>query len=312
MTDVRILERVSRNAPLGVRFWDPVDATAAVHGLVVEVFLSGSPRARTRALPSRSGVYVAHRLPASAPPSASPAPGESFPRDFEFRDAEPDELWPAAARPYRVEVRDPQGRFLPVAFDADLPARGLFTWQAGWTSPPQAMLLPGEAGSPPQLLLERVPLFSAPARAVPDPLAVVRAQLRESGTRREAAGRLLGVSIDGLPRGVGLADERGRVAVIFPYPEPPRMSLGSPPEARNDFTWEVELTVFAPPRTSPPRPPSAPVDLADVFAALASAGEAVGATASPAVRPRLTYREALTVRTPGALGADAPYLWVAA
>jgi hypothetical protein len=295
VSDVRVLERVARNAALGLRFWDTAQASSSIDGLRVEVYPPANPRARTLARVNRSGVYVVDALPGL--------------RDFELSDAEPEVLWATATRAYRVEVRDPLGRFLPIAFDADLPARGLFTWRAPWLSPPQPVALPGGPGSPPELLLERVPLFSAPARPVPEPLAVVYAQLRETGSERPAAWSLLGVSIDGVTRGLGLADAEGRVAVMFPYPEPPRRSLASPPEARNDFTWQVALTAFWS-SGSPPRPVPDIADLADVFASLASPRNVIESTVSPAAPLRLTYRQPLTARTAGMPGANASFLFI--
>jgi hypothetical protein len=295
MTAVRVLERVARHAALGVRFWDMAEATAVVDDLDVVVFPRAKPRLRTPAVANRSAVYVAHDVPGL--------------RDFELSDAAPDVLWGSAVSPYRVEVRDPSGRFLPIAFDADLPVRGLFTWTAPWLSPPQPLVLPGEPGSPPQLLVERVPLFSAPTRPVPEPLATVRAELREFGTDHEAAWSLLGVTIDGASRGLGLADGHGRVAVLFPYPEPPRMSLASPPQARNDFTWQVTLTAFWSP-ASPLRAVPELADLADVFAELASPRNVIESVASPSMPLRLTYRQALTARTSGSAGTDASFLFI--
>jgi hypothetical protein len=301
MTDVHRLESVSRNAPLGLRFWDVATATSTVYGLNVQVFPRQNPRARTIAHVNRSGVYVAHQLPLSFPPS---------PRDFEFSDSDPDVLWSAAvSRAYRVEVNDPTGRFLPIAFDADLPARGLLMWLAPFLSPPRPVALPGEPGSPPPLLIERVPLFSAPSRPVPEPLAVVYAQIRELGTGRDAAWSLLTVAIDSSVRGIGLADAQGRIAVMFPYPEPPRMSLASPPEARNDFTWQLALSAFWLSASPPTRVPAA-ADLADVFASFSTPRTVIESTVSPALPLRLTYREALTARTAGTAGADASLLFV--
>jgi hypothetical protein len=276
----RVMERVWRTAALGVRFHDTAAPGPPVTGLVVEVFPRANPRARTLAHANPSGVYVAHAVPGL--------------RGFELGDPRPDAAWTAALRPYRVEVTDPLGRFLPMAFDADLPARGLFTGPAGWMSPPEAPL-------------DGIPLFSAPSRAVPDPLAVVYAHLRERGSRREAAWSLLGVSIGGRSRGVGLADRHGRVAVVFPYPEPPRRALASPPEPRNDFSWDASLTAYVAPPPPPPGPVPERADLADVLAALTEPGAEVDP-----VPLRLAYRQPLTARTPGAAGADASYLWVSA
>ena len=299
MTGFRVLERVTRNASLGIRFWDSAEATSVVYGLEVEVFPRANPRARRTAPANRSGVYVAHALPGL--------------RDFEYSDAEPDVLWATATRPFRVEVRDPYGRFLPMAFDADLPVRGLFTWRDPWFSPPRAIVLPGEEGSPPQLLVERVPLVSSASRPLPDPLAVVRAQLRELGSNRDASWALLAAMIDGDVRGLGLADERGRVAVMFPFPEPARMTLTSPPESRNDFTWEVVLTAYASPSvSSPPAVVPQIADLADVFAQLAYPRTVIESLDSPGLPLRLTYRQELTARSAGFTGADASLLFFAA
>jgi hypothetical protein len=264
----------------------------------VELYPRANPAGRTVARVNRSGTYVAHRVPGLG--------------EWEQLDAEPDALWSAAMRPYRVEVHDPMGRYLPIAFDADLPARGLFTWRAGWLSPPQPIVLPGEPGSPPSLMLERVPLFSAPARPVPDPLGVVRAQMRVDGSGRPAPWSLLAVRIDGETRGLGLADREGRVAVLFPYPELPRLSLASPPEARGDFGWEAELIAYLPPPGSPPRSPAELADLEVVFAALDAPSEVLLGGGSPAPPLRLGYREELTVRTAGRPPAEESYLWVSA
>jgi hypothetical protein len=294
---VAVRERVTRHAALGLRFWDAVQQTSAIDGLVVEVFPRSHPRARSWAVPNRSGVYVAHRIAGL--------------HDHEFGNVDPRAGSPPGTTPHRVEVRDPSQRFLPLAFDADLPARGLFTCVVPGLSPPRAMTLPTEPGSPALPLIGRIPLFSAPTRPVPDPCAAVYAQVREEDGGR-AAGCLLGVSIDGFLCGLGLADDEGRVVVMFPYPEPPRRSLASPPEARNDFTWEVELTAF----WSPPSPVPEPPGIADLAVILESLerppATVIVSRVSPAVPLRLGYRQPLTVRTAGATGVEASYLFVSA
>lgn len=298
---------VQRNVALGLRFWDVAAATSLVDGLVVEVFPQANPHARRHALPNPSAVYVAHAL----------AGLRAF-EGHETREDDPvDEPWRAAregspplAAGYRIEVRDPRGRFLPIAFDADLPARGLLSWLAPWLSPPQPIPLPGTSPSSPQVLLDRIPLFSAPSRPTPEPLAVVRAQMREAVGGRVAAWALLGVEIDGDVVGLGLADREGRVAVHFPYPEPPRTPLSSPPEARSDFRWIVGLTAYAS-SSSPPVPPSeVPMipDLADVLAQLASPRAVVDGVVSPVPPRRLEYRVPMTARTEGQPEADASWL----
>ncbi len=294
MSAVRVLERVARHAALGLRFWDIATGSDAIDGLFVEIVSRANPRARTVAHPNRSGVYVANGVPGL--------------RDFEFDDADSADVWSAATRAYRVEVRDPMERFLPISFDADLPMRGLFTWRAAWLSPPQPIAFPRAPGSPPQLMLERVPLFSTPSRPVPEPLGVVYAQLREQGSDSDAAWSLLCVLIDGVDRGLGLSDSSGRVAVMFPYPEPPRISLASPPEEKNDFTWQISLNVYRS-AVSPQTQAPAIADLADVFSSLTAPRDVIEFDNSPAPPLRLTYREPLTVRTAGRVGSDASYLF---
>jgi hypothetical protein len=296
MSAHRVIESLARTAALGVRFSDIASATSLIDGLRVEVFPHASPHRRVVAHPNRSGVYVAHAVPGL--------------RDFEYGDAEQDALWASALRRYRVEVRDPHGRFLPIAFDADLPARGLFTWRAPWLSPPEPVSDPLHTESPPRLLVGRVPLFPAPTRPVPDPLAVVRAHLRDRATGLDIAWGLLGVTIDGQIRGLGLADAQGRVAVMFPYPEPPRGTLASPPQERHDFTWRVELTAFVPPLESPATSARELADLADILAAMNAPRNVVESLDSPAMPFRLTYRTELTARTAGTTAADASSLFV--
>lgn len=196
-------------------------------------------------------------------------------------------------------MRDPAGRFLPFAFDADVPARGLFNWLAPWTSPPQPWASPTEHGSSPSAMVERVPLFSSPTRPVSEPLAAVRAQLRELGTERPAAWCLLTASIDSTVRGIGLADQEGRVAVLFPYPDRPRPTLASPPLPTNDFRWNTELTAYYVPRPLHTAAPDIP-DLAEVLAQLNSPRTLFQSTSSlPQALPVLSleYRVPLTVRT---------------
>lgn len=306
---LRAGEVVQRNAALGLRFWDIAAATSLIDGLRVEVFPIARPQARRRATANPSGVYVAHRVDGLAA--------------FEFDTAEPaGQAWndaaqtsPAQGGRYRVEVSDPQGRYLPIAFDADLPARGLFSWLAPWMSPPQPILWPGDATSPPQWLIERIPLFSAPSRPPPQPLAVVYAQLREAGSGRIPAWSLLAVDIDGARCGLGMADAEGRVAVMFPYPEPPRALLASPPQARSDFRWTVELSAYWS-EVSPPLPatvdPSTPdrsiPDLGEVLGQLAAPRAVIDSLSSPAPPRRLDYRRPLTAKTEGQDAADASWL----
>lgn len=285
-----------QHAAIGLRFRDVSGDTSPITGLVVEIYLRMNPRTRKRAVANRSGLYVAYIT--------------SGPRDFGYDDANPvDERWADAWHACRVEVQDPYGRFLPLAFDADLmPADSPDAMQP-WLPAPQVVSLAGNDQAPRQRLIEDLPLFPAPGRPLPCLLAVIHAQLRESGSLRVPAWSLLGVSIDGLACGIGLADKQGRVAVMFPYPEPPRQPLNSPPQERSDFRWTVDLSAFWSPASPSEAAPAMP-DLAQVLAQLATPCRVIDSTASPAAPRRLDYRVPLTARTEGLPPADASFLLV--
>jgi hypothetical protein len=184
---MRVVERTILFSPFGVLFWDPATRTRVRAGLDVVRRHDGLSRV-DRARPNRSGVYVLHGPPA----------GRS-----------------------RVEVGDPEGRFLPVAFDAEL-------------SPPG----PAQLGA----ALPVIPLFSASSRPVPPGLAALRAQLATA--TGAASWALLELFDRGRSIGRGVADGNGLATVLFPYPEPTALPLSPPGGASgrlSDQTWNLGL-----------------------------------------------------------------------
>ena len=183
-----MLEIVTRTALLGVAFWDSVSGRAVADGLTLTELRSG-----TAAVANAGGVFALHDLPgmrASAFGAGDPA------------------FWgsPPAHTRSILELRDSRRRFLDFRFSADAPTRGLFDQYCTSTSPPD-----GPVGV--------VPLFSSPTRPVPAGIAVVRADLWDLASGREAAWALVEVTAAGqVHRGVAGPD--GRVAVFLPYPEP--------------------------------------------------------------------------------------------
>ncbi len=218
---MRVLERTTRVAPLGIRFWDEVSARVVSDGLVVEVYADGEPERRVAALPNRLGVFVLPRLP-----------GASYPA-FEFG-AGDDVFWQQVqARPHVLQVSDRNGHFQPFTIDQPLPARGVAV-------PP---CLP-----PPISPTAAVPVFSTPARPVPEATAVLRANVIYAPARSEprpASWAVLEVHVAGQPTARGVADREGRVAVMFPYPEPSASPVRplSPPDASGLPLWHQEWTV---------------------------------------------------------------------
>jgi hypothetical protein len=103
-----------------------------------------------------------------------------------------------------------------------------------------------------------LPLFSAPTRTAGGGLATLRASLWDAIAEAPAAWALLEARIAGRPTVRGLADEGGRVALVFPYPEPASFAEQSPPPPSAPFTkqeWSIQLFAsYAPQRPVPPLP----------------------------------------------------------
>ena len=286
-----------RNTPLGIRFWDLAGGTSIVEGLDVQVFPAANPLARRRLRRNANDVYAAIDVAGQ--------------REFEQIVASPRDLpwWRGPSSPsatYRVEVQDPLGRFLPMGFDVELPQRGLIDVSSFMPAAAPALpLWPDDNVSSPTTLAGKVPLFSAPSRAVPSPLAVVYAQMRVQGTLEIPAWTLLGASIEGRLRGVGLADTQGRVAVMFPYPNPPAEPLTSPSVAQFDFRWAVTLQAWRAATLAAP-------DLAAILGQLASPCPVIDAVSGPPTPRLLEYRLPMTARTEAQAPADASFLLLSA
>jgi hypothetical protein len=224
---VRVYDRITRVAPLGVRFWDTATDTPVRAGLQVTVYPIDDPRLRVFAAPNPSGVHVLHDAPGLSR-SARGAGDKGF--------------WvhPPEARHYRCEVTDPERRFHPVAFEARLPAQGLFAPDCTPLSPPSSARV--------------VYLFSTPTRSVPGSMAVIRTELVSVVTGASAAWAVLSVEHRGVELGRGVADREGKAMVVFPFPEPERRPRLSPPDTPPPedsgflMKWSVRLRAFHEPR----------------------------------------------------------------
>lgn len=220
-------ECVTIFTPLGIRFWDPALDTQVSEGLTVTARPQGGHHSVSRAFRTASGIYAFQGLP-GLHDVEYPTGGRVFTGS------------PPITSRFIVEVIDGQRRFLPAVFSVDLPYRGIF---------------PTETVS--SLLGSRPPgfyLFSAPTRPATPSLAAVRAQLVElvdATTQQPAAHAVLQVQVPGRKSWCGVADERGCVAVLFPYPTFTGTSgVTSPVTPRAGMVpqqWEVNLRVrYAP------------------------------------------------------------------
>jgi len=255
----RLLERISRPAPLGIVFWDAATGSSISDGLSVSIAPPDRPDSPRALFVNRNGVWFA-----SALPGLSTA-------DLAASD------WAALSRRYRVMVADAFGRFLPLQFDAELPSRGLYHWP-GWAGLPKKPLAPLGKSLAGVVSPNRIPLFSAAARSAPPGRAEVRCDLVDSVTGKAAAWALVTAKHGTTVRAIGLSDREGRLALIFDYPERPPATLAATPAAITDYQWDLELKCFyeAPAGTVPGIP-----DLATVMDQLGTERGLLASTVAP-------------------------------
>lgn len=272
-----VLERVTRVTPLGIRFWDDVTARVISDGLVVEVYPSGEPTRRMAARANRFGTFVLPRLPGARDPA------------FELGVGDAGSWQRLQSRPYVIEVCDRHGCFQPFTVNQALPTQGV------------AILPCPLPASPP---MKAVPIFSSPARPVPEGMAVLRAELLAhmpgQAVPVPASWAVLVAHLAGQPPARGVADREGRVAVIFPYPEPianPARPMSPPyPSGQSlwDQEWPVRLEAFYDPVAPPPWVP-------DLCRTLAQGPASLWADSSgtrPLPDQTLRYGQELIVRHP--------------
>lgn len=201
---VQVLESLTIVAPLGLRFRDAVTGSFVGDGLNVALYEPGKSANKVQAFANRSGVYVIHHAPGL--------------RSFEHGRGD-DDFWNnlPPTKSFVIAVTDRERRFQPFQFAAELPARrGFFDWVSPLgASPPDA------GGS--------IPLFSSPMRSVPGGMAVLRADLWDAADNVPAAWAVLEAKTNNQLIGRGIADDQGRIALIFPHPAPRPFAISSPP-----------------------------------------------------------------------------------
>jgi hypothetical protein len=215
--------------PLGIRFRDIALEGPITSGLVVfvkAVLFEGGPMQVTA---NPSGIFGFHGMPGL--------------HAFEYPTSLDGPIWsPPTALPFVVMVADRLARFLPAVFGVELPLPPV-------ASPPLADL-----DADPAPLLDAF-LFTAPPRPATSGLAAIRAHLWDRDADEPAAHARVRVTVGDRTR-IGVADERGRVLVLVPWPLLERLRLGSPPgsgqQPPSEQTWPVSLDVWY--RPDLPRP----------------------------------------------------------
>ncbi|MEM7051222.1 MAG: hypothetical protein AAF604_16250 [Acidobacteriota bacterium] len=271
----RLLESLEVFCPLGLRFWDTALDRPVSDGLRVSARPAQRNGRRVAAFRTGSGLYAFQNLPGMRPierpgiadPIASPPP----------------------TRPFIVEVVDPRRRFLPAALVVDLPLpyRGIFL--AG----DPASGLPGFL------------LFSAPSRRRDPRLAVVRGELYDTVQDRPAAWARIDVEVPGGLTHTTVADQDGRFAALFPYPElettlPPLSGSPGGDAPLFDRTWPLQVRIQADATPFDPLPGGSLPDLARVL--LQSPAEIdldLGGTTADVWLDELSFDGEVVLRTAG-------------
>lgn len=238
----RELERVTFVAPFGVRLWDPVAGRGVADR--IEVTWRDARARSVSASCSPSGVFAFRHVPSFAAFEAG---------------AGDDPFWasPPATRKFGwIEVDDPVGRFIPFGFTVDRPSR-ITELAREVCRLPGGVMSGSHDASPPEPTLPILPLFSASGRPTPSGMARLSAQV-ETTDGRPAVGAVLKITPAGESPWFGLADGRGVVTVVFPYPKPSRR-LGSPPfpaqGALSGQRWDdIGIQAFWTPRVAAAHP----------------------------------------------------------
>jgi hypothetical protein len=141
------------------------------------------------------------------------------------------------------------------------------------------------------------------SRAVPSGLAVLRADLWDMALQAPAAWAVLRLTIDDPIRGAwhgrGLADDRGCLVALFPYPEPKETYPLSPPYAGLSLlnqSWDVQVETFY----SRVAPQAAFPDICKALGQQAGTAATLLQTASPPValtRATLEYSRELILKS---------------
>lgn len=208
-----MFEHISLVAPLGLRFWDLVTDALLTTGLTVVAAPQNQPGQTVTATVSPSGIYGFAHLPGL--------------RELENGEGDKDyweRLTDAQRRPFRIKVTDSEGHFNPFTLNVTAPQRRVYAYRCA-----DATVMPNARNG-------AIPLFSRPARPIPSGIAVIRAEVKPDD--KPAAWAVVEVRQSTTVLGHGLVDERGQVAVIFPYP---------PPNIRTNLlkqSWQLELHTY--------------------------------------------------------------------
>jgi hypothetical protein len=251
-----LLETTAFRAPLGIRFFDPVENVPLADGLVVAAWPAGDP----------TGTLSPVTSPIAPTLVFGNLPGQAAYEDTVAEAGAP-VVWPAPPATGDVEVRvsDPVGRFLPLLLSLAVPQGALVTST----------------------------LYSAPTRPVPSGFATVSGEVWTVSPPAPAAWAMVDLTA-GSATYTTMADQQGRYVIYLPHPEALPPLLGSPPLGSgplDQITWPVTLQVRYQPsaqRVLADARPTDPPELSTLLAQ-AAASIAIGGGTQTALAATLTF-----------------------
>jgi hypothetical protein len=223
-------DTVTLRAPVALRLRDVSDLSLVSDDLLVTAKETGPAGRRMALVATAGGTWSAPNVPGLNPVTAAdPA------------------LWPTNAQPFEIRIDDPRRRYLPVRMIARLPAEAAISLPGFEALPAGVSLALRPAGSPAGYRPDFVPLFPGVARVAPGARAEVSAHLAiaSAGVPAGNAGfAVMTVSIEGIIRGVGVADGDGAILVSFPYPLLPAPTAAERTAGTTRIEWPVSIAVF--------------------------------------------------------------------
>ncbi|MFT5082083.1 MAG: hypothetical protein ACI9Y1_000105 [Lentisphaeria bacterium] len=221
-----ILERVSQKTLLGIRFWDPALDVQILNGLHVTLAPIENILQMRSATKTSSGVYAFNNIPGML----------NFENGMEGTEVLNSPGSPSPSRTYVLEAQDLERRFTGVSLliDLPLPYAGLF-------------LVDDNVGSPSNTP-KGFNLYSSITRFSARQYTCVRGELINRVSEQPAAHALVRVQTEDDFSWFGLADEKGRFAIMMPYPFLSVSFGGSPPTVEgirlSERTWNIQVSVM--------------------------------------------------------------------
>ncbi len=215
-------ERVNIFTPLGIRFWDSVLDKQVSGNLIVKAYPGSAPGPVVDAFRTASGIYAFQGLPGML--EIERYEGDGIPL-------------PPPSKSFIIEVKDKLKRFLSMVFAVELPLSYKGVYRGKEFAP--------DSGSPPSV--ENLPAFylvSAPTRTPLPGLAVIHATLVDQNAKKPAAFAVMEVEVEGEETRYGIADDRGCITIMFPYPTFKVPLSNSPPANTIGQDWELIFRVY--------------------------------------------------------------------